>query len=199
MLPGIRPARAAARGAGLPCLPSSATAKFGIPGWIPKARFHRGGIRPHLRGGRPPARHRKPRGQGRAQHLYQENNTLQVPFFEQVFKPLVREANARRRDNLYIIGDSREKIDKAARIEANLEPLDRNGQLVFNEVELNNPHLREMRDQFALFELTLPYPADGPDAVEGAVNVIARKTREMAPGLAIGYGELREGDRRNRF
>ena len=59
--------------------------------------------------------------------------------------------------------------------------------------------MREMRDQFSLFELPLPFPADGPDAVEGAVNVIARKTRELDPGLAIGYGELREGDRRNRF
>ena len=138
-------------------------------------------------------------GRKTAVYYYQENNTLQAPFFEQVFKPLVREANARKRDNLYIIGDSREKIDKAARIEANLEPLDRNGQLVFNEDERDNPHMREMRDQFALFELALPYPADGPDAVEGAVNVIARKTRELDPGLAIGYGELREGDRRNRF
>ena len=138
-------------------------------------------------------------GRKAAVYYYQENNALQAPFFEQVFKPLVREANERKRDSLFIIGDSRDKIDKATRIEANLEPLDRNGQLVFNEEERDNVHMREMRDQFSLFELPLPFPADGPDAVEGAVNVIARKTRELDPGLAIGYGELREGDRRNRF
>ena len=131
-------------------------------------------------------------------YFYQENNTLQDPFFEQVFKPLVREANEQRNESLYIIGDGRDKIDKATRIEANLEPLDRNGQLVFNEEERDSPHMQAMRDQFSLFELSLPFPADGPDAVEGAVNVISSKEREMDPGVTIGYRELREHND-NRF
>lgn len=131
-------------------------------------------------------------------YFYQENNTLQDPFFEQVFKPLVREANEQRHESLYIIGDGRDKIDKATRIEANLEPLDRNGQLIFNEEERDNPHMQAMRDQFSLFELSLPFPADGPDAVEGAVNVISSKEREMDPGVTIGYRELREHND-NRF
>ena len=128
-------------------------------------------------------------------YFYQENNTLQAPFFEQVFKPLIREANERKHSNLYIIGDGRDKIDKATRIEANLEPLDRLGRLVFNEDERDNPHMQEMHDQFSLFELSLPYPADGPDCVEGGINIFAQKMKELEPGVTIGYNEFRENNR----
>lgn len=125
-------------------------------------------------------------------YCYQENNTLQDPFFEQVFKPLIREANERKKDNLYIIGDGRDKIDKATRVEANLEPMDRNGQLIFNQEEEDNPMMIELRDQFKMFELSLPYPADGPDCVEGGNNVIDSKMKELEPGTTISYEELQE-------
>lgn len=123
-------------------------------------------------------------------YCYQENNTLQNPFFEQVFKPLIREHNERTGDNLYIIGDGRDKMDKAARIEANLEPLDRNGLLVFNEAERDNPYMKELHDQFSLFELTLPYPADGPDCVEGGNNIINSKILSATPVDTIDYNEF---------
>lgn len=131
-------------------------------------------------------------GQQTTVYCYQENNTLQDPFFEQVFKPLIREANERKKDNLYIIGDGRDKIDKATRIEANLEPMDRNGQLIFNQEEEDNPMMMELRDQFKMFELSLPYPADGPDCVEGGNNVIDSKMKELEPGTTISYEELQE-------
>lgn len=105
-----------------------------------------------------------------------ENNSLQDPFYEQVFLPLIREENQRRGDNLFITGDARPKTDKAARIEANLEPIDRNGAWLFNEDEADNPHMKELLDQFKLFEMTLPYPADGPDCVEGAIAELNRRT-----------------------
>lgn len=105
-----------------------------------------------------------------------ENNSLQDPFYEQVFQPLIREENARRGDSLFITGDARPKTDKASRIEANLEPIDRNGAWVFNEDEADNPHMKELLDQFKLFEMTLPYPADGPDCVEGAIAELNRRT-----------------------
>ena len=105
-----------------------------------------------------------------------ENNSLQDPFYEQVFLPLIREENQRRGDSLFISGDARPKTDKAARIEANLEPIDRNGAWLFNEDETDNPHMKELLDQFRLFEMTLPYPADGPDCVEGAIAEINRRT-----------------------
>ena len=112
--------------------------------------------------------------------FYQENNSLQDPFFEQVFKPLLRELNGLRHRSLYIREDARAKIDKASRIEAGLEPLDRNGQWVFNEDEADNPHMAELLDQFRLFELSLPYCADGPDCVEGAKTIIDRRLRECS-------------------
>jgi hypothetical protein len=36
--------------------------------------------------------------------------------------------------------------------------------------------MKELLDQFKLFEMTLPYPADGPDCVEGAIAEINRRT-----------------------
>lgn len=114
-----------------------------------------------------------------------ENNSLQDPFYEQVFQPLIREENARRQDSLFITGDARPKTDKAARIEANLEPLDRNGALIFNEAEADNPHMVEMIDQFKLFEPTLPFPADGPDAVEGAVACVKRRLLQDGSSIDV--------------
>ena len=107
-----------------------------------------------------------------------ENNSLQDPFYEQVFLPLIREENKRRGDSLFITGDARPKTDKAARIEANLEPVDRNGAWLFNQDEAENPHMKELLDQLKLFEMTLPYPADGPDALEGALAEINRRTMQ---------------------
>lgn len=107
--------------------------------------------------------------------LYQENNSLQDPFFEQVLKPLIRKTNAEKKANLYIHADPRAKIDKAARIESRLEPVDRRGEWIFNAEEADNPHMRELLDQFALFEPSLPYPADGPDCIEGCIAIIDSK------------------------
>ena len=111
-------------------------------------------------------------------YFIQENNTLQNPFFEQVFMPLVRDKNTLKGESLHLKGDDRKKGDKATRIEANLEPVDREGRLVFNEDEKSNPHMLELIDQFKMFELTLPYCADGPDCVDGAKFIVDSKIRE---------------------
>ena len=111
-------------------------------------------------------------------YCYQENNSLQDPFFSQVLKPLVRQENKKRKDCLYIYEDTRSKIDKASRIEANLEPVDRLGGWVFNEDEAGNPHMIELMDQFKAFEMSLPYNADGPDCIEGAKHIVDEKFRE---------------------
>lgn len=110
-----------------------------------------------------------------AVYCYQENNSLQDPFFEQVFKPIIREKNAAKGRSLHIIGDDRRKPDKATRIEARLEPIDREGRWIFNEEKADNPNMKELRDQFALFELSLPYNADGPDCIESAFTVLDGK------------------------
>ncbi len=125
-------------------------------------------------------------------YFYMENNKLQDPFFNQVFRPLLRQQCAERHRQLYIKGDDRKKTDKATRIEANLEPIDRECRWVFNEQERDNPMMQELVNQFKLFELTLPYPADGPDAVEGAVTINDLKTAEMEPTFTLSYREINE-------
>lgn len=127
-------------------------------------------------------------------YCYMENNKLQDPFFEQVFKPLLREECKAQNFQLYIRGDERKKTDKATRIEANLEPIDRNCQWIFNEDEKDNPMMQELINQFTLFEPHLPYDADGPDAVEGGKTMVDIKSRQLEPTTTISYKELNENN-----
>ena len=125
-------------------------------------------------------------------YYYMENNKLQDPFFNQVFKPLLREECNHRNKQLHIKGDERKKTDKATRIEANLEPIDRNCGWIFNEEERDNPHMQELINQFKLFEMHLPYNADGPDCIEGGITILENKVVEMEPTVTISYEELNE-------
>ena len=84
-----------------------------------------------------------------------------------MFRPLVSKVRKEKNITLYIQGDEEKKTDKATRIEANLEPMNREGNLILNVDEQDNPHMKELEDQFKLFTLSMKYPADGPDAVEG--------------------------------
>lgn len=112
---------------------------------------------------------------------FMENNKLQDPFFQQVFKPILAKRREERGEQLFIAPDEKKKTEKATRIEANLEPLDRNGLLIFNEKEQNNPDMIRLIDQFKLFTLQLKYPADGPDCIEGANRMLHDKMVELVP------------------
>jgi hypothetical protein len=122
-------------------------------------------------------------------YYYIENNKLQDPFYQQVFRPLILDECKKRNSNLYIRPDERKKTDKATRIEANLEPIDRNCQWIFNEDERDNPMMQELVNQLQLFELTMPYPADGPDAIEGAITMLQTKTQEVEPIITMSFAE----------
>lgn len=129
---------------------------------------------------------------GNATNVYywMENNKLQDPFFSQVFMPLLRE-QVKAKGSLNIVGDETKKTDKATRIESVLEPLDREGHLIFNEDEKSSPYMQELLNQFTLFDMQLAYCADGPDAVEGAVSIMQRKERELSPILTSSLSRLR--------
>jgi len=131
-------------------------------------------------------------------YCYMENNKLQDPFFKQVFQPLVAKARKKQNITLNIKGDEERKTDKATRIESNLEPLDRDGLLIFNEDEKDNPHMKELIDQFKLFELTLPYPADGPDCIEGGNRIIDKKQHELQPKSTIDRETIRKQNKHRR-
>jgi hypothetical protein len=108
-----------------------------------------------------------------------ENNTLQNPFYEQVYLPKFQELGAKQ-GYIPITPDTRNKPDKAVRIEGNLEPLNRNGMLILNEAEKDNPHMQRLKGQFLSFTPQLNAPVDGPDCIEGAVWILNEKIKQYA-------------------
>lgn len=128
-------------------------------------------------------------------YCYMENNKLQDPFFQQVFQPLVRKVRRERNLSLYIRGDEEKKTDKGTRIEANLEPMNREGNLILNEAEKDNPNMKRMENQFKLFNLQLTFAADGPDCVEGGNRIIDKKLRDTEPAKKISRKTLRKNNK----
>lgn len=120
---------------------------------------------------------------------YLENNSLQEPFYDQVFIPLFMDEGRKIGHEIYVSPDERKKPDKYVRIEGNLEPLNRQSRLIFNVAEKNNPHMQRMVEQFKSVDPKLSAPADGPDSVEGAVWVINNKL--------VAMGGFRFGERKN--
>lgn len=114
-----------------------------------------------------------------------ENNSLQDPFFQQVFRPLLKAKCEEKGKRINIRPDEEKKTEKATRIEANLEPLNREGRLIFNQDEKENPDMIRLAEQFLLFNLQLTYPADGPDCIEGAKRIIDNKCLELQPMIRI--------------
>lgn len=112
---------------------------------------------------------------------YVENNTLQDPFYEQVFIPLFAE-KAKEKGFIGIVPDTRKKPDKFSRIEGNLEPLNRLGKLILNEREKDNPHFKRLEEQFLLVNAQMKSPADGPDCVEGGVWIVNEKVTTLTAG-----------------
>jgi hypothetical protein len=128
-------------------------------------------------------------------YCWMENNKLQDPFFQQVFMPIVRRVRKEKNISLYIRGDEEKKTDKASRIDANLEPLNREGNMILNEAEKDNPHMKRLEEQFKLFTLRLDFPADGPDMVEGGYQKIKKKLRDVEPEKFIPRSATRSNNK----
>lgn len=120
-------------------------------------------------------------GQQTQLYNYIENNTLQDPFYQQVFIPLFTK-KGEEKGFLGILPDERSKPDKFSRIEGNLEPLNRQGRLILNEAEKGNPHMKRLEEQFLLVNPRLEAPADGPDCVEGGVWIVNQKLTALTSG-----------------
>lgn len=114
-------------------------------------------------------------------YAVQENNSLQDPFFQQVFRPAVAKMSRKTGIALSVTPDEKKKTDKAVRIEANLEPLNREGFLVFNEAEKDDPNMKLLREEFLFFDMALNFHADGADCIEGANRYIDDKISELQP------------------
>jgi predicted phage terminase large subunit-like protein len=89
---------------------------------------------------------------------------------------------------LPLMGDTRKKPDKDTRIEA-LTFIFEKGNVIFNEEEKDNHHMKRLIDQFLFFQKgARKIHKDGPDAFEGAreklLNII---TQEPTP--IVGYNK----------
>ena len=129
-------------------------------------------------------------------YLVQENNTLQDPFFQQVFKKVFAAKSRELGINLSVIPDEKKKTDKALRIEASLEPLNREGLLVLNEAEKDDPDMKALEEEFKFFTMALKYHADGVDCVEGGNRFIDDKLAELLPPVIVPRSVI---TKRNRF
>lgn len=127
-------------------------------------------------------------GDRTAIYNYIEAGSLQDTFYQELFLPQLIKAGKSRSKHLSISPDHRNKPDKFTRIEATLEPINRQGRLIFNEAERKNPHMQRLEEQLKGIEPKLSGHDDGPDALEGAVWIINNKLRVLDP---IKVGELR--------
>jgi hypothetical protein len=110
---------------------------------------------------------------------------LQDPWYQDVFLPALRKMEAQKGYHVSIAADRRAKPDKFSRIEAALEPLNRQGNLILNEAEIKDPHMQRLKEQFEALEPALSAHDDAPDATEGGYNIINNKLRLLAP-LKVG-------------
>ncbi|HML64654.1 MAG TPA: hypothetical protein PKC55_07485 [Dysgonomonas sp.] len=109
-----------------------------------------------------------------------ENNTLQNPFYEQVFLPLFKEIGRTVGYMIPIRPDTRKKAEKFTRIEGTLEPANRLGLLVFNEAEKDSPHMQTCTEQFYVVSPTYRGAIDAPDCIEGGYKILDENIAKRA-------------------
>lgn len=101
---------------------------------------------------------------------------IEWPSIDDTLKQEIQKANVRHGITLPLMPDERDKPDKFFRIEALLEPLNRNEKLWFSEKLKVSEHMKATEAQFLALSPTSSAHDDGPDAVEGAVFTINAKT-----------------------
>lgn len=101
---------------------------------------------------------------------------IEWPWIDDTLKLEISKANKRHGVTLPLQPDERDKGDKFHRIEALLEPLNRNEELWFNEDMTDSEMMKEVEGQFLALSATSRAHDDAPDAVEGAVFDINDRT-----------------------
>lgn len=90
-----------------------------------------------------------------------------------------------------IRGDQRKKEDKFARIEA-MSPLFERGLMLLNEREKDSPGMITLVDQLLMFEKGSKTNDDAPDALEGAVWLLSKRSRSSTAQYKMGMRESRK-------
>lgn len=109
-------------------------------------------------------------------YWYAEENFMQdiiLKELHEMFKEL--------RCSIVISPDKRKKPDKFTRIESALEPLNSTGRLFLNEAEKANPSMLTLEEQFKALAPNSKSHDDGPDAGEGAKQIIDSKYFQEVP------------------
>jgi hypothetical protein len=114
-------------------------------------------------------------------YWYAEENFLQ----DIILKEL-HDVFATMKSTIVIAPDKRKKPDKFTRIESALEPLNTNGKLWLNEEERSNHHMQILEEQFKALEPGSKSHDDGPDACEGAKQIIDNRFFEDTP-ISMGF------------
>ncbi|WP_313253165.1 hypothetical protein [Empedobacter sp.] len=111
---------------------------------------------------------------------------IEWPWIDDMLKQEIKAANKRHKTTLPLKPDERSKPEKFFRIESNLEPLNSNHKLIFNEKYKDDDHMKETEFQFKALSPKSRAHDDAPDAVEGAVWKINKKVKEnVAPPMVI--------------
>src|SRR5690606_18879817 len=110
---------------------------------------------------------------------------LQDSFYEQVIYPEIRKRAKKLRRNLPISKDTRNKPDKFYRIEGTLEPIHRNGDLIFDERLKGTPDMERMEDQMLDVSASSKM-MDGPDMLEGGVHILQESATVTENNYAFG-------------
>lgn len=90
-----------------------------------------------------------------------------------------------------IRGDNRKKDDKFARVEA-LSPLFERGLVVLNEKEKDSAGMAVLVDQLLMFQKGSKSHDDAPDALEGAIWLLSKRSRSSDAAYRIGKRESRQ-------
>ncbi|KAF0199026.1 MAG: hypothetical protein FD170_3954 [Bacteroidetes bacterium] len=88
-------------------------------------------------------------------------------------------------------GDQRAKPDKFARIEA-MSPLFERGLVLLNEQEKDSPGMKTLIDQLLMFEKGSKTNDDAPDALEGGIWMLSKRTRAYGAEFKMGRRESRK-------
>lgn len=105
---------------------------------------------------------------------------IEWPWIDDMLKQEIKLANKRHKTTLPLKPDERSKPEKFFRIESNLEPLNSNHKLIFNEKYKDDDHMKETEFQFKALSPKSRAHDDAPDGVEGAVWKVNHKIKESA-------------------
>lgn len=116
---------------------------------------------------------------------------IEANFIQDMLLDEFRKAGNAKGIHIPIRGDKRSKPDKFARIEA-MQPLFERGLIFFNEKEKNSNGFKVLEEQLLMFEKGSKTNDDAPDALEGAIWLLAQRARVSDTSYKVGFRNSRK-------